>query len=154
MVAGHRGRWGSMLWLLTTLVTVVHFIALAYIGLGGFLAWIWPRSIFVHGVFAFWGIAVNVFPLACPLTVVEDFLREQRGLGPLPGGFNDYYIYGTLVPESMLPFVAVAALLLVAGSYVGAYVLHRHRGRRSERPAFDPPRLSLRAARENGLRDV
>ncbi|GAA1241368.1 DUF2784 domain-containing protein [Prauserella halophila] len=116
-----------MLWLLTVVVTVVHFLALAYIGLGGFLAWIWPKSVFVHVLFAAWGVAVNVFPLPCPLTVVEDFLREQRGLGSLPGGFNEYYIYGTLIPHSMLSFVAVAALLLVIGSYVGVYVLWRNR---------------------------
>lgn len=116
-----------MLWLLTVLVTVAHFVALAYIGLGGYLAWIWPRSVYVHVLFAAWGIVVNVFPLACPLTVAEDFLREQRGLGPLPGGFNEYYIYGTLIPHSMLPFVAVGALLLVAASYVGVYVLWRQR---------------------------
>lgn len=116
-----------MLWLLTVLVTVAHFVALAYIGLGGFLAWIWPRSLYVHVLFAAWGIVVNVFTLACPLTVVEDFLRQQRGLDPLPGGFNEYYLYDTLIPHSMLPFVAVAALLLVTVSYVGVYVLWRHR---------------------------
>lgn len=116
-----------MLWLLTVLVTVVHFLALAYIGLGGFLGWTRPRTLYVHGPFAFWGVAVNVFPLPCPLTVVEDFLREQRGLDPLPGGFNEEYIYGTLVPHAMLPYVAVFAVLLVAGSYVGAYLIWRHR---------------------------
>ncbi|MBB3662925.1 MULTISPECIES: DUF2784 domain-containing protein [Prauserella salsuginis group] len=116
-----------MLGLLTVMVTVVHFLALAYIGLGGFLAWLWPRSFFVHVFFAAWGVAVNVFTLACPLTVAEDFLRQQRGLDPLPGGFNEYYIYGTLIPHSILPFVGVAALLLVAVSYVGLYVLWRHR---------------------------
>ncbi|MFC4005452.1 DUF2784 domain-containing protein [Prauserella oleivorans] len=113
--------------LLTALVTVVHFLALAYIGLGGFLAWMWPKSIFVHVFFAFWGVAVNVLPLSCPLTVAEDFLREQRGLGPLPGGFNEYYIYGTIIPDALLPFVAVVALLLVAVSYIGAALLWRQR---------------------------
>lgn len=116
-----------MLWLLTVMVTVVHFLALAYIGLGGFLAWIWPRSVFVHVLFAAWGVAVNVLPLACPLTVAEDFLRDLRGLDPLPGGFNEYYIYDTLLPHSTLPFVAAAALVLVAISYAGVYVLWRHR---------------------------
>lgn len=109
-------------------VTVgVHLLALLYIGLGGFLAWRWPKSIFVHIFFAMWGIAVNVFPIPCPLTALEDYFRSLQGLGPLPGGFNAYYLYGTLFPRSMLPVVGVTALAIVIFSYVGAYLHRRHR---------------------------
>lgn len=117
-----------MLGLLTAATTGIHFLALLYIGLGGFLAWVWPKTIFAHVLFALWGVAVNVLPLACPLTVIEDHLRRLRGLGPLPGGFNEYYIYDTLFPRELLPVVGVAALLLVVVSYVGAYVCWRQRG--------------------------
>ncbi|MFF5985661.1 DUF2784 domain-containing protein [Prauserella flavalba] len=130
-----------MLGLLTVLTTAVHFLALIYIGLGGFLAWIWPKSIFVHIFFALWGIAVNVLPLPCPLTVAEDYLREQRGLGPLPGGFNEYYLYDTIVPREILPVIGILALLLVIGSYVGAYVLWRHRQQQTGGVPGRPVRL-------------
>ena len=109
-------------------VTVgLHVVALLYIGLGGFLAWRWPRSVFMHIFFALWGIAVNVFPIPCPLTALEDYFRSRQGLGPLPGGFNAYYIYGTVFPRSMLPLVAAVALALLVFSYVGAYYRWRHR---------------------------
>lgn len=117
-----------MLGFLTTLTTGVHFLALLYIGLGGFLAWRRPKSIFIHIFFALWGVAVNVLPLSCPLTELEDYLRELRGLEPLPGGFNEYYIYDTLFPRDVLPVVGVGALVLVVFSYVGAYVSWRTRG--------------------------
>jgi len=101
-------------------VTVgVHFAALLYIGLGGFLAWRWPKSIYVHVFFALWGVAVNVLPIPCPLTTLEDHLRAEQGLGPLPGGFNEYYIYDDLIPRSLLPVVAVGAVVLLIVSYVG-----------------------------------
>ena len=105
----------------------VHVLALLYIGLGGFLAWRWPKSIFVHVFFALWGFAVNVFPIPCPLTALEDYFRSLQGLSPLPGGFNAYYIYGTVFPRAMLPLVAAAALAILVFSYVGAY--HRWRQR-------------------------
>lgn len=105
----------------------IHVLALLYIGLGGFLAWRWPKSIFVHIFFAFWGVAVNVFPIPCPLTALEDHFRSLQGLGPLPGGFNAYYIYGTVFPRSMLPLVAAVALAILLFSYVGAYYRWRHR---------------------------
>lgn len=115
---------------LADVTVVVHFAALLYIGLGGFLAWVWPKSIFVHVCFAAWGIAVNAFPIPCPLTALEDYLRGQQGLGPLPGGFNEYYIYGDIIPRPLLPVVAVGAVVLLIVSYVGVYLRWRS-GRRA-----------------------
>jgi uncharacterized protein DUF2784 len=106
---------------------VLHFLALLYIGFGGFLAWRWPKSIFVHIFFALWGIAVNVLPLNCPLTELENFFRNQQGLSDLPEGFNAYYIYGHLFPAELTPFIGIVALVVVTVSYVGAYVQWRHR---------------------------
>ena len=107
---------------------VVHFAALLYIGLGGFLAWRWPKAIFVHVFFALWGVAINTVPgLPCPLTSLEDHFRAKQGLGPLPGGFNEYYIYGDLIPRALLPVVIVGAVVLLVVSYVGSYVRWRRR---------------------------
>lgn len=104
---------------------VAHFLALLYIGLGGFLAWWWPRSIVVHVFFAAWGALVNVAPLACPLTELENHFRGWQGLPDLEGGFNEHYIYGELFPESFLPVVGVGAVVLLVVSYVGAYARWR-----------------------------
>jgi uncharacterized protein DUF2784 len=111
--------------LLADVTVVVHLIVLAYIGLGGFLAWRWPRTIFVHVFFAVWGVAINTLPLECPLTVVEDYFRARQGLGPLPGGFNEYYIYDDLVPRSLLPVVAAVGITALVVSYVGVWVRWR-----------------------------
>src|SRR4051794_13880409 len=89
---------------------VVHFTALLYIGLGGFLAWRWPRSLFVHVLFPAWGFIVNLLPVPCPLTALEDWFRGMQGLGPLPGGFNEYYIYDKIIPRELLPVIAAGAI--------------------------------------------
>ena len=112
---------------LADVTVAVHILALLFIGLGGFLAWRWPRVALVHVFFAAWGVLVNVTPIPCPLTAAENFFRHQQGLGDLPGGFNAYYLYDTVVPSSLLPAVAVIALSLVIFSYVGAYQRWRHR---------------------------
>lgn len=106
---------------------VVHFVALAYIGFGGFLAWRWPTSIFVHVFFAAWGVLVNITSITCPLTALENHFRHQQGLGELPGGFNEHYIIGVLFPEGYLHAVVVVALLVLVVSYAGAFVLWRQR---------------------------
>jgi hypothetical protein len=113
---------------LARVTMAVHFAALLYIGLGGFLAWRWPKAIFVHVLFVVWGVAINTVPgLLCPFTELEDYFRAKQGLGPLPGGFNAYYIYDHLIPRALLPAVAALAILIVVVSYVGAYVRWRRR---------------------------
>jgi hypothetical protein len=115
---------------LADVTVVVHLLALLFIGLGGFLAWRWPKVIFVHIFFAIWGVAVNVLPIPCPLTAAEDYFRHQQGLGDLPGGFNAYYLYDTVFPRSMLPLVAIITLAVLVFSYAGAYVRWRQRDER------------------------
>ncbi|GAA4415078.1 DUF2784 domain-containing protein [Actinokineospora soli] len=110
---------------LAAATVVVHFVALAYIGLGGFLAWRWPRTVYVHVFFAAWGVLVNVAPIPCPLTELENHFRRQQGLGDLPGGFNEHYIYGELFPASLLPVVGALAIALLVVSYAGVYVRWR-----------------------------
>jgi hypothetical protein len=111
-------------------VTVgVHLLALLYIGFGGFLAWVWPKTIFVHVLFAGWGFAINTLPINCPLTTLEDYFRRLQGLGPLPHGFNEYYIYGHVIPRTLLPAVAVVAVILLIVSYVGVYLRWRNHHR-------------------------
>lgn len=114
---------------LANATALVHFMCLLYIGLGGFLGWRHPKSLLVHMFFAAWGFLVLAASLPCPLTALQDYLRDLQGLGSLPGGFNEYYIYGELIPHAWLPAAALIAVLLLITSYVGAYLQHRRRAR-------------------------
>lgn len=113
----------------------LHFMCLLYIGLGGFLGWRNPKTLLVHMFFAAWGVLVLAASLPCPLTALQDYLRRLQGLGSLPGGFNEYYIYGDLIPRAWLPAAAVIAFLLLIASYVGTYLLHRRRAREDDTAA-------------------
>ncbi|WP_328447110.1 MULTISPECIES: DUF2784 domain-containing protein [unclassified Amycolatopsis] len=111
---------------LADVTVAVHILALFLIGFGGFLAWRWPKLIFVHMFAAAWGILVNVAPVPCPFTALENYFRHQQGLGDLPGGFNAYYLYDTVFPRTWLPAIGIVAIIVVAYSYVGVYH-RRHR---------------------------
>jgi hypothetical protein len=113
---------------LADVTVVVHFAALIYAGIGGFMAWRWPRGVYVHLIWVFWAILINTMPsIPCPLTALEDFFREQQGLGPLPNGFNEYYIYDILIPRGWLPGVGVLVLVMWIVSYAGIYMRRRNR---------------------------
>lgn len=107
------------------LVMVVHFGVLVFLLVGGFLAWRWPRVLYFHAAMAAWGLLIVLFPLACPLTWLENELRAAAGQPQLVNGFIDTYIDGVLYPESAARLVQVLVALLVLASWVGYYVKRR-----------------------------
>ncbi|MEU4801659.1 DUF2784 domain-containing protein [Actinosynnema sp. NPDC023587] len=115
---------------LAELVVVLHFGALLFLVVGGFLAWHLPRLIYPHLAMASWGVLVVAFPLDCPLTWLENTFRTAAGQPELTGGFIDTYLDGVLYPESAAPAVQLAVALTVVGSWVG-YGLKRRTSPRS-----------------------
>ena len=118
--------------LLTTLILAVHFGYLVYLVLGGFIAWRWPRTIWLHLLAAVWGLAVIGIPLTCPLTVAEDWSRRHAGEAGLTRGFIDRYIEGVLYPERYTGLLRALVAVLVIGSYAGYFVFLRRRQHRRE----------------------
>ena len=117
---------------LVTVILIVHFGYLAFVVLGGFLAWRWPRLFWPHLAAAAWGLAVVGIPLTCPLTVAENWARERAGQAPESRGFIDRYIEGVLYPSRYTVLLQVLVGVLVVGSWAGAYLFRRTRRRRVE----------------------
>ncbi|MCE3554413.1 DUF2784 domain-containing protein [Pseudonocardia sp. RS11V-5] len=107
-------------------VMLVHFTFLAFVALGGFLAWRWPRVIVLHAAAVGWGL-VSVFAhVECPLTAWEDRFRRLAGEQGLARGFIDTYLTGVIYPREYLSAIQLAIGCLVAASWAGL-VLRRHR---------------------------
>jgi len=115
--------WGT----LATVVLVLHSAYVAYVVLGGFLAWRWPRAIVPHLVAAGWGALIVLGLVECPLTWAESRAREMAGQGPLTQGFVDRYLDNVLYPERYLAEVRAGVALVIAVSWLGAYLLWRRR---------------------------
>ncbi|MFD1145809.1 DUF2784 domain-containing protein [Saccharothrix hoggarensis] len=110
---------------LAELVMVAHFGVLVFLVVGGFLAWRRPRVLYFHLAMAAWGLLVVVFPIACPLTWLENALRVSAGQPELATGFIDTYIDGVLYPESAARPVQVLVAVVVIASWVGYYLRRR-----------------------------
>ncbi|MER6947782.1 DUF2784 domain-containing protein [Nonomuraea sp. NPDC000554] len=111
--------------LIAELAMVAHFAFLAYLVLGGFLAWRWRRTIIVHLAVVAWALFSLASHVECPLTDVEDWGRRNAGLPQLPpSGFIDYYIEGVVYPEQYTNLVRLGVAVLILFSYVG-YLLRR-----------------------------
>jgi hypothetical protein len=118
---------------LATAVMAVHFLVLAYIVVGAFLAWRWPRALFVHVPFLLWGLGIVFLGFVCPLTELENWLRGRNGD---PDGFIAEYLDGVLYPDEYLVVSRVLAAGVVVVSYVGAIVVWRRRRVAASGPRF------------------
>lgn len=103
----------------------VHYLVLAYMVFGGFIAWRWLWTIAVHVVAVGWAAFILIFPVRCPLTALDGYLRQRGGLPPLCGGFIDTYVSGVLYPPAYERLAQALAAAVVLVSWCGCYVHHR-----------------------------
>jgi hypothetical protein len=115
------------------LVMLLHFAFLAFVAVGGFLAWRRPQLLPAHLAAAAWGLVSATVGVACPLTGWEDALRRRAGQDGLARGFIDTYLTGVVYPEEHLLAVQVLVGALVVTSWIGFAV--RARGRSGTVPA-------------------
>jgi Protein of Unknown function (DUF2784) len=108
-------------------VVGAHFGYLAYVILGGFLVWRWPRAIWPHLIAVGWAAVIVAFPLTCPLTWAQDWARRRAGEAPLTKGFIDRYIEGVLYPARFTWLVQVFVAIVIVASWAGAWWWRRNR---------------------------
>jgi hypothetical protein len=106
----------------------VHYAYLLYVVVGGFLAWRWPRTIWLHILAVIWAMLIVTTSVPCPLTALTNNLRERGGLPPQAGGFIGTYIRGTIYPAQDQALVQVLLAVVVLVSWIG-YV-YRNRAAR------------------------
>ena len=116
---------------LVTAVLVVHFGFVAYVVAGGFLAWRWAWTWWLHLAAAVWGLLVVTAPLECPLTALENWARRRTGEPVATTGFIDRYIEGVIYPPKYTHLFQVLVALTVVGSWSGVW-FRKHTGRKSE----------------------
>lgn len=121
---------------LDIVVLAVHFAYLAFIVFGGFLAWRWPRVVWLHLAALAWAIGSVSIHYNCPLTSVEDALDRRAGGHP-NGQFVDRYVKGYVVPHGHDRAIQLAALALIVVSYAG-FLMRRRRSRRSSAATHGP----------------
>ena len=109
---------------LADVVAAAHLVYLAFIPLGGFLAWRWSRLVWVHLAAVGIGLMSVTVGFDCPLTTWEVALRRRGGGTAYRGGFVDHYLAGRLYPrgyDRALQFVMAAC---VAVAYAHLLVQH------------------------------
>ncbi|MFI1235019.1 DUF2784 domain-containing protein [Nocardia salmonicida] len=113
---------------LADVLAVTHVAFIAYVVVGGFLAWRWPRTIGLHAMAVAWGFGTILIGFHCPLTYAENWARRRAGVGELPeAGFIDHYLTGVIYPDSALGLVRALVAVTVLVSWIGYARLYQRR---------------------------
>jgi len=106
---------------LADVVLVAHFAFVAFAVLGGVLVLRWPRVAFAHVPAVIWAAVVEYAGWVCPLTPLENALREAGGGAGYTAAFLDHYLVPVLYPAGLTRELQVALgsglLLLNALAY-------------------------------------
>ena len=74
------------------LVVALHALFVVFVLLGGLLVVRWPRLVWVHVPAAAWGVFIEFRGWICPLTPLENYLRQRGGSSAYQGEFIEHYL--------------------------------------------------------------
>jgi len=109
-------------------LVLIHLAFVIFVVLGGLLAFRWRWIPWLQLPAAFWGFLTELCSWTCPLTPLENHLRQQSGAGGYEGGFIEHYLLPILYPDWLsLPVELVLAALVVAANALIYLALWRRR---------------------------
>ena len=116
---------------LASLVLAVHGAFVLFVVAGGALVLRWPRVAWAHLPAAAWGAGIELAGGICPLTPLENRLRELAGQAGYDGGFVEQYLLAWLYPDGLTREIQLALGLAVVIVNVAVYATVWMRSRRA-----------------------
>ena len=99
--------------ILADIVVLIHLAFVLFSVLGAVLI-IWRRWVFwLHLPAVFWAIWIELTGGVCPLTPLENWLRNRAGQGGYPGDFVEYYLLPVLYPVGLTRNIQILLGLVV-----------------------------------------
>ena len=119
--------------LFADLVVLLHLLFIVFALLGGLLV-LW-RSFFAwfHIPAALWAAGIEFLGWICPLTPLENILRQKGGAAGYESGFVEHYIMPIMYPVSLTRGIQVVLGLVVLSVNIGIYVYVWYRIRQAKR---------------------
>lgn len=87
---------------LADLVVVIHLLFILFVIFGGLLSLGWIKYAWLHLVALCWGIAIELSGWICPLTPLENWLREKSIDSEIyQTGFVEHYLIPVIYPQDL-----------------------------------------------------
>lgn len=118
---------------LADLALALHFAFVLFVVFGGLAVLRRPRWAWAHVPAVLWGAWIEMAGWICPLTPLENWLRERGDGDPYERGFVEHYLLRALYPEGLgrreQIALGVLVLALNAALYGWIWIRGRRRGR-------------------------
>jgi hypothetical protein len=110
-------------------LVLAHLAFVAFVVAGGFLTWRWRLAALAHLPALAWGVWIELSGEICPLTPLENHVRELAGEAGYSGGFIEHYVLPVLYPPGLTRHtqwvLATVLVILNIVAYVGFLSLGR-----------------------------
>jgi hypothetical protein len=130
--------------ILADLVVGLHLLFVVFVVAGGLLLLRWRRLAWIHIPTAVWGALIEFAGWVCPLTPLEQTLRQAAGDVGYRGGFIEHYMLPVLYPGGLTRGIQIGlgVVVLTLNLVIYGYLLRRWRRHpeRSEGPGRRAPR--------------
>jgi hypothetical protein len=127
VVVGPPGVEPSMLYARAAdVVALTHAAFIAFLLIGGFLAWRWPRLVWAHVPAVVVTAGVFLLGADCPLTNLEKYFRRQAGEHAYRDGFIAHYLLPMVSGSVRTVAVPLFVVGVTAAAYAGYVVQRRH----------------------------
>jgi hypothetical protein len=113
-------------------VVLLHLAFIVFVIVGGFLAWRWPRIVWLHLPALVWAAYIEAAGAICPLTPLEKLLRQMAGESSYSGGFINHYLIPLIYPPGLtrqLQWSLMTALVVINALAYGVLLQRARRGR-------------------------
>ncbi len=108
---------------LADLVVVLHSFFVLFVLLGGFLVLWKPSMAWCHLPAVFWAAWLEFSGWICPLTPLENLLRQKGGVSGYDAGFVEHYIVPILYPTSLTRQMQFTLGMIVLSLNIGVYFI-------------------------------
>jgi hypothetical protein len=90
-----------LLALAADIIVVLHFLFILFVVFGGLLAFKWRWVVWIHVPAAVWGALIEFVGWVCPLTPLENQLRQAAGGEGYSVAFIEHYLMPLIYPSGL-----------------------------------------------------
>jgi len=121
--------------LLAGIVLIIHFLFILFVIFGGLLALKWKKAVWFHLPLLLWGILIEYFGCTCPLTPLENSLRDKGGGTRYDNSFIEQYLLPIIYPGELTREMQLflGTLLLLINAFIYFWVWLKENKKRRHR---------------------
>ncbi|TAL88966.1 MAG: DUF2784 domain-containing protein [Candidimonas sp.] len=120
--------------ILADAVLVAHALFVVFVVFGGLLVLLKRWLVYLHLPALAWGATVIAMGWICPLTPLENTLRQMAGQENYNGGFIEHYLLPVIYPQGLTRTTQIILAIMLLIGNLAVYAVFYYRRQRSGAP--------------------